>query len=62
MLSHFGLVSERRLAPSRGNWTRVIEAKLEVVFDNLPTAAGLSEEKCMEVVSLTVIGVATFEL
>ena len=38
------------------------EAKLEVVFDNLAMTAGLSEDKCMEVVSLAVIGVATFEL
>ena len=45
MLSRFGLVSECSGPQGRGNWTRVNEAKLEVVFDNLATTAGLSEDK-----------------
>ena len=48
MLSHFGLVSEHRLAPKvEETGLRVNEAKLEVVFDNLPTTAGLSEDRSL---------------
>ena len=59
MLSHFGLVSERRLPPrvEETGLECTSEAKLEVV-DSLATTAGLSEEKDVELVSL--IGVAIY--
>ena len=58
MQSHFGLVSECRLAPRvEETGLRVNEAKLEVVFDNLPTTTGLSEDKQVEVVSLIEVAI-----
>ena len=59
MLSHFGLVSECRLAPRvEETGLKVNEAKLEVVVDNLAMTAGLSEDKYVELVSL--IGAAIY--